>query len=413
MTRYLNLSRLLRRGDWREDVSAYMDGELSPAEAARVEARLAESAEMREYLADLEELSTVLHRFAAASNAASNAAPFQLTPEMLEGRSRLLTPPSGAARALRLSMSTAAIGAATFAAVVVFDALDSPTVRFTSTDAQVTVVPRTVISSESAESAAQPQSGGSMAAEAGEEQAAQDTAVAAVAEQSEAEQVEAEEAAAQAVMEQEAEQEATAQAEQAEMAAVEQAQADAVDAADTADPADVEQAASDPSRAALTAGRQRGSDGDQEAQAVTAADVVAAEQSEQSEPAAAPASDDAAAAEASAASPEQTASTPSEAQSSSESAAAQSVATESQSSPDSQAETAEAAAEPDGQSEARVVPVSLGEADWPLEQRPRSSAVQLATDPAWEQPLKIVLAAIAISAGVAWLTLTMVERRRI
>jgi len=68
-------SILLRRGDWREDVSAYMDDELSPRERARVEARLAESEEMREYLADLEDMRSVLRSFEPAHS----AAPFQLT----------------------------------------------------------------------------------------------------------------------------------------------------------------------------------------------------------------------------------------------------------------------------------------------------------------------------------------------
>ena len=44
MTWRLISSLLPHRVDWREDISAYMDGELSPRDRARVESRLAESA---------------------------------------------------------------------------------------------------------------------------------------------------------------------------------------------------------------------------------------------------------------------------------------------------------------------------------------------------------------------------------
>ena len=52
------------------------------------------------------------------------------------------------------------------------------------------------------------------------------------------------------------------------------------------------------------------------------------------------------------------------------------------------------------------------ESDWPLEERPRSRSVELATDPSWERPVQIVLAAFAVAATTFWLTLAVVDRRR-
>ena len=75
----MRIRTLIGRRDWREDLSAYMDGELSARDRMRVEAQLAESAEMREYLADLEEMRSALR----ALGPAPGATPFQLTTEML------------------------------------------------------------------------------------------------------------------------------------------------------------------------------------------------------------------------------------------------------------------------------------------------------------------------------------------
>ena len=127
----MRIRTLIGRRDWREDLSAYMDGELSARDRMRVEAQLAESAEMREYLADLEDMRSALR----ALEPAPGATPFQLTTEMLNDPALVALRPTAATRALRLSMSTAALGVATFAAVMVFDAVDSPTVTFTTTSA--------------------------------------------------------------------------------------------------------------------------------------------------------------------------------------------------------------------------------------------------------------------------------------
>ena len=127
----LSLPSFFSRRDWRDDLSAYLDNELTPRERERIEARLAQSEEMREYLADLQDMRSVLRGFSPAPS----AAPFQLTAEILERDTRTPLSASGATRALRMSMATAAVGVAAFAAVMVFDVIDSPTVTFTTTQA--------------------------------------------------------------------------------------------------------------------------------------------------------------------------------------------------------------------------------------------------------------------------------------
>ncbi|MDE2746615.1 MAG: zf-HC2 domain-containing protein [Chloroflexota bacterium] len=377
-----------RRADWRDEVSAYLDDELSLRDRARVEARIGESEEMQEYLADLEQMRSVLRRFEPAHS----AAPFQLTPEMLDDQARISVRPAGTARALRLSMSTAAIGVATFAAFMVFDAVDSPTVNFTTTsaDAQPTRVPTAAVvtdevevqaqAEEASDEAASPTSSEpeSVAASAQEEQAEEErAAVAAVA----SEQAEQQEAAQEAVEQEEAEQ-------QAEAYQAEQVQHEAQESAD--------ESAVDPSRRALTAGR---SGGDAQAKSVNVEDVVAdqdeAEAAEQGQLEAEVSSD---------ADADHAADGADEQRLEDDQVAAESRVEES--SADEQAAA--------GPTETRSVATSVaqGESDWPLEQRPRSTTVQLARDPSWELPVQIVLAAVAISSAVFWLVLTIADRRR-
>lgn len=387
MTWRLISSLLLRRADWREDVSAYMDDELSPRDRARVEAQLAESTEMQEYLADLEEMRSVLLRF----DPKPSAVPFQLTTDMLNDPSRVAATPSSTARALRLSMSTAAVGVATFAAVMVFDAVDSPTVNFTTTaaDDQAARVPTAAVVTDQVEVAAQPQrssasdseqaagrpeSAVAAAEEAQEEEVVTVTAVAASQEQQEAAEEIAQEEEAEAAVEQ-------AQEDQAEEEAEEQAAKQATD-----------EAASDPSRRALTAGRGSGS-GDTRGVRV---EGVVAQQQEDAEA-------EQAMADSSEAESQTAAGATGDQQAQDEAAVAASASPAGQDEQQTAAET-----------ETRSVATSIarGESDWPLEQRPRSSTVQLASDPSWERPVQIVLAAIAISATVFWLVLTIVDRRR-
>ena len=390
----LSLTSLFRRGDWRDDVSAYLDDELSPRERQRMEARLAASAEMREYLAELEQMRSVLRSF----DPAQSSVPFQLTPEMINDPARVPLRPTVAARALRLSMSTAAVGVATFAAVMVFDAVDSPTVTFTTTSAgdMSRRIPTAAVVTDEVEVEVEAQ-------EAAEEEPARVTAVAATSEASERQQP----ARAEADQEQEAEQaeEAMQEEEQASVADAEyeEAEQEAVQEEEYEEEAQQQQtvteqsskqAASDPSRRALTAGRA-GEESD--AENVTAEQVVAQQEAE-----------DSAQASGRDAAPDPA---QNNASTSDQSAASDSTAAESPARDRGDDQQSASAAT---QSETRTVATSVThtESDWPLEQRPRSGTVQLATDPSWEQPVQIVLAAIAISATVFWLVLTIVDRRR-
>ncbi len=387
MTWRLISSLLLRRADWREDVSAYMDDELSPRDRARVEAQLAESTEMQEYLADLEEMRSVLLRF----DPEPSAVPFQLTTEMLNDPSRVAATPSSTARALRLSMSTAAVGVATFAAVMVFDAVDSPTVNFTTTaaDDQAARVPTAAVVTDQVEVAAQPQrSSASDSAQA----AGRPESTEAAAREAQAE--EAEVVTVTAVAASQEQQEAAEEMAQGEEAALEQAQEEQAEeeAEEQAAKQATDEAASDPSRRALTAGRGSGS-GDTRGVRVEGVVAQQEEDPEAEQPIA-----DSSEAESQTAGGET-----GDQQAQDEAAVATSASPAGQDEQQTAAET-----------ETRSVATSIarGESDWPLEQRPRSSTVQLASDPSWERPVQIVLAAIAISATVFWLVLTIVDRRR-
>ena len=375
----MRIRTLIGRRDWREDLSAYMDGELSARDRMRVEAQLAESAEMREYLADLEEMRSVLR----ALEPAPGATPFQLTTEMLNDPALVALRPTAATRALRLSMSTAAVGVATFAAVMVFDAVDSPTVTFTTTSAgdNGAGVPTAAVVTDEVEVERQSQSAAETAASPPPSQAAAN----AVQEE------EAEETAAVAAVEVEEEQHQQA-AQQANWQAQEES---ADEPGEQVSASSKEAAADDPSRRAITAGRAGSDAGDSDAEQVTAADVVQqeetvteeaeVEQAEASEPAAAEVRED---------------------DDSSQSAAADEST---KAVGDDQAQ-----ASSQTQVERRTVATSVrhSESDWPLEQRPRSSTVELARDPSWEGPVQIVLAVVAIGATLLWLGLTIVDRRR-
>ena len=385
----MRIRTLIGRRDWREDMSAYMDGELSARDRARVEAQLAESAEMREYLSDLEEMRSVLRAFEPAPG----ASPFQLTTEMLDDPARVALRPTAASRALRLSMSTAAIGVATFAAVMVFDAVDTPTVTFTTTSAGITadgvptasvVTDEIEVESQSqqavASDASQPPSRSNAAASAQEQEADESATVASVELDEEQQQV-AQEAAWQA--QQEA-QEASEYEDAEEL--VEQ----------EAEPVSKDAAADDPSRRAITAGRA-GSDAEaDDAETITAEDVV--QQQEVAE-------EQATAEQAEPSQPESTSANDGDSEPSQASSAA--TSTEERNEEQSQAVS-------QAQTERRTVATSVrhSQSDWPLEQRPRSSTVELARDPSWEGPVQIVLAVVAIGATLVWLGLTIVDRRR-
>ena len=128
--------RLPGRVDWHAEVSAYVDGELSASDTARLEARLAQSPELRAHLDDLRAFDAMMRR-TAARPAAANVPP---TPAMLElagrapqsefqarQRTPFLTPVTAGA----LSATVAAV----FAALMVFDVLDPGTIQYSQTSA--------------------------------------------------------------------------------------------------------------------------------------------------------------------------------------------------------------------------------------------------------------------------------------
>ena len=358
MRRLLQLmpKRVTRRSPerWRDDLSAYVDGELTPRAQARLEAQLAQSEEMRAYLEDLQRMRTVFAGLAPTPR----ATPFQLTAEMVQGASSSPLRASSTARALRLSMASAAVGVATFGAVMVFDLIDSPSVRFSSTDASAerVSVPTTQVLTDEIESSGQSGSTASAAQPTPVTVAAVAQQEAAAAEQPQAVAAEQPQAAAESAELAESEEQAWQQAEESAQPMTQQS----------------DDAADDPSRQAITAGRSSEASGTSRAQDVTAADVVADVSADE---------DDAAT---------QLTETSTAEQSSQSESATESV-----------------------QTERRTVATSVAqvESDWPLEQRPRSTMVQLATDPSWEQPLQFVLAALAISATAVWAVLFVAQRR--
>ena len=388
----LSLPSIFSRRDWRDDLSAYLDDELAPRQRTRIEAQLAQSDEMRQYLADLQDMRSVLRGFAPARS----AAPFQLTPEVIERGTRVPLVESGATRALRMSMATAAVGVAAFAAVMVFDVIDSPTVTFTTTQAGDTSnsVPTAQVVTEEVEmqpeSAAQSDSATVADVSSGSEQPGRVDPPAV-----EAEQAEAEQEAAVAVVEieeqevvQQQEAEYAAQQEEAEQ---EQWQAEQAEQAEQA-----QSAAADPSRRALTAGGNASEGDEHDAQRVTADDVVAQQKAEATE-------DDA------------ERSQPTEAEATGSSSVDEEAAQPEAAGP-AEREPVDDVPGTDAETEVqrRTVASSVRhtESDWPLEERPRSRSVELATDPSWERPVQIVLAAFAVAATTFWLTLAVVDRRR-
>lgn len=387
----LSILSIFGRRDWRDELSAYLDDELTPQERVRVEARLAVSDEMQEYLADLQDMRSVLRSFAPAPA----AAPFQLTPEIVERGTRTELAASGATRALRVSMATAAVGVAAFAAVLVFDVIDSPTVTFTTTQAgdSANSVPTAQVVTEEVELQSQ---------SADESDVATVTQVSSGSEQpgrgdppaAEAEEMESEQEAAVAAVEVEAQEQAME--EEAQAGVQEREEASAAEQEEAEEGWQTQGEADDPSRRALTAGRKAAGGGEDGAQDVTAAGVVAGE-------AAATVEDGTEVSHASDA--EETVS---------------SLADEEGAEPDVASSVAEdqdveaSGAETQSETETRTVVRSVRhtESDWPLEERPRSRSVELARDPSWERPVQIVLAAFAVAATVFWLTLAIVDRRR-
>ena len=399
---------LLTRRDWRGDASAYLDDELTPRQRKQYVARLARSGEMQEYLDDLRQMRTALRGFAAESA----RAPFQITPEMLASQTAAPLRTTRVERALRLSMATAAVGVATFTAVLIFDAVDRPTVTFTTTSAGDTRAdaPAAQVAVERA-TAQESAAGGSAVAVASIASSASQQGQQTVAPAREAETTEPAEQATvsayNAEQDSEAEQEQAAVQEQAQAQAQRQAaqesewQQSAQEQAESAQAAAHQQAAADPTRRALTAGSANGEANEQE---VSAADVVATQEEQSAQAAVA-----AVTAQEEEESPAIDSADASEGQESAESA-------DTDESGDDTAETADGQAAADAGTASQTATVTSSvrvvDSEWPLPQRPQSSSVQLASDPSWEAPLQIALAVVAFGSLLAWVVLTVMDRRR-
>ncbi len=409
MTRRLNLRTswaelMLRRSGWRDDVSAYMDDELSPGERERVESRLAESGEMRAYLADLEQMQASLRRLYVEPSPVS----FQLTPEMLDQPLReTVGGPFSPSRTMALA-SVAVIAAAAFAAALVFDVIDAPSVQYAGTSAssvssvssEAAGIPTTSVRTETVETQATPSAQLAGAAEP-------ESSVAAFAEQAEEEaQEEVMEQAEQQAWEQ-AEAEAVAETEREEAMAEQAAEEQQVAAADESASAAAAADTDDPSRRALTAGRSDGEATD--ARPVSASAVLAS--SAQSEESAV--SEEAEASDGGSASANGTGQATD---------AVDAVDEQSSSEGSSGADPARAeiAVSDDGDAvdvevtrTVRLVTVteaSAVESAWPLQERARQP---LAADPGWELPLQLALGSLAAAAALACLLLVMWDRRTV
>ncbi len=372
----LVLSQLLGRRDWRDDLSAYLDDELSPGERARVEGRLAESEEMQDYLDDLCQMRSLLRGFAGESA----RAPFQLSAEMFHTRAPAQLRPSPIERGLRVSMTTAAVGFATFSAVLIFDVIDQPPVSVTQTaaDGVVTIaVPTVAVVTEPVPQEVATSIGSAPAS----------VTVVSIESTEQAVEVDStQQRADRALKSSQTTDERPQAQEQVEQQQAYQQQA-------------FEQAARDPSRLGINAG---GQDISTDAKHVSAEDVVAQQARGVAE----------------AGSSATTSISPSAGdESSDESEIVLSGSEYLQESPNVAEVGSDDAAhrvELESQVEMRTVVTSAGqmESKWPLDQRPRTSSVRVAVDPSWEMPVQIALATIAVASTLAWLLLTAVHRRR-
>ena len=384
---------LRRRSGWRSDVSAYIDDELPPDARARVEARLAESGEMQEYLTDLQRMHSVLRGLHVEPSPVS----FQLTPEMLDQPLRGADEGRFSPSRTMAMASVAVIAAAAFAAAMVFDVIDAPSVQYAQTSASSAAGPASIPTTSVTTQQVEVQSSQPAAA------AAPEASVASFAEQA---QERAQEYVQEYAQEQQAAQQAAAETTAAARGGDSTDQDSAVDAeqAATAEP---RTANSEQSRRALTAGRSDG--GQADARPVSASAVLAAspqaDQAQQSE-ASAPSDDRVTAVEAA------------EEQPSSEHAA-DTAGTADASSSETPA-AAIAAFSDDGEAAAvvvtrtvrlvRVTESAEAESAWPLQERPRQP---LAADPDWELPLQVALGSLAAAAALACLLLGLWDRRTV
>ncbi len=109
---------LRRRNDGAERVTAYVDGELSTAEAARFEAELRQSQNLGEAVEAQRALKSLLR---ASLNEVPAPRSFALTPEMVRGLQPAPAPSWFPARASRVAQATAAVAIAGFVTLTLID----------------------------------------------------------------------------------------------------------------------------------------------------------------------------------------------------------------------------------------------------------------------------------------------------
>ena len=406
--------RLPGRVDWHAEVSAYVDGELSASDTARLEARLAQSPELRAHLEDLRAFDAMMRR-TAARPAAANVPP---TPAMLElagrapqsefqarRRTPFLTPVTAGA----LSATVAAV----FAALMVFDVLDPGTIQYSQTSASsvsqdtVSIPTREVVTQTREEP---------VAAQAEPESAAADQAE---PEPAAADQAEPEPAIV-ASLQDEAEQ----QAGQAATEAAAPIRSNATDSAESASAegtASAEPASEDPagpvvagdgeSSSALTSGFASRDESAERSEAATADEITEPEEAEtesapmeadvQEEPA--PDAGDRMAAN----EEDNDASTADSAAMETDDANRDETAEEAEELAEPETTTVREIEERDG--EPTVVTVA-SEPEYP--ELERLLEYEMA-DPSWELPLQIALGALAAASALLWLLLEWRARRAV
>ena len=389
------------RADWREELSAYLDGELSPRERSRVEARLAASDEMRAYLANLQAMQSMIRQVAPPLS----HRPFQLTPELIaaaESAERVSARQTEFGKRLTPSYvavsAVATIAFAAFVSLAVFDVVHPPSVEFSQTNAnQINLgpadVPTATVTTDTVEVAAESQPEPQATVSSRDSVEAQESAT----EQAQPEAVE------------ELATELVAQQEQAALAASDQEDQELAAVATSDEPAgstsDAEQVREDSSRRALTSGSGGGSTTQSAAVANRDRDAIS-DTSSAADGAGAVADDQIAsasdAAESRAAEPAADAET-------SEAIDTQ-RATDEADRPESQSAPT-ASTQPPTVTVQRTVATSTSVTQWPLQQRARERPLPAAADPSWEWPLQVALGVLTLVSAVAWLMLHFWSRR--
>ena len=414
---------------WRAELSAYADDELTSAQRERAQARLGDSPERRQWLAEIEHVQQTLALLSTAELPRS----FELSETQFAAaraaHAQPLNERATAVRAIPLRLATAGAVASLVALATVsgFDMLDDP-----DGSAPLAATPEPTAAAVTTAATADAQTAQQSAAQAAdppaapiETEPAEQTATVAATRSEPAQQ-----SATAAVQSQEPEPTAAPAAAEEAQAETEQAQplaqAEQTAAEDTppAITAEQQEAARDPARGAVTAGINTGQS--QSQSATPEHDAPNTDQTTQAEPAAdaVDAADDAGA---------DTASTDADAQPEAEAQSQPAAEPEQQSEP-----AALSGDEADASQPVRVIVVSTsgqdGERvrriqipghdqhtvhrsadrhadDWPIPARPQAAG-EVSADPSWETPVQIALAAVTVAALLLWAFLWNLNRRR-